>query len=253
MRIHSGFRPHQCSGCDRNFSDPANLARHYRTQHDVNAEKRYVCPDCNKRFFKNSTLRTHRLLHEGRKPYDCDFCGLKFRQQSNLKSHMRAVHSVGSNFTCSACGLRYRSFKQLLNHAHTEDGKAVKSLKCDICQKMFRSPVGLRDHIKRHGTVPALQSSGRYLCTHCGRHLGGSQALGMHMKSCASIPNTARVRRRVPICIPASCGSTILERPRNRRRSFGVTEGPACERLYTVPVHSGPIGPLGGTAGSNPK
>ncbi|TPX55146.1 hypothetical protein PhCBS80983_g05558 [Powellomyces hirtus] len=50
--------------------------------------KRYVCPNCPKRFTRPSSLKTHLNSHTGDKPYSCT-CGRRFSVLSNLRRHER--------------------------------------------------------------------------------------------------------------------------------------------------------------------
>ena len=44
-----------------------------------------------KRFYSNTKLRRHLLIHTGDKPYECDVCGRRFNQMSSMISH-KLVH-----------------------------------------------------------------------------------------------------------------------------------------------------------------
>ncbi|WVF65305.1 hypothetical protein IAT40_000030 [Kwoniella sp. CBS 6097] len=53
--------------------------------------RRHVCPVCDKRFNRPSSLNTHMAVHTGAKPYICNRpdCGRRFSVSSNLRRHER--------------------------------------------------------------------------------------------------------------------------------------------------------------------
>ncbi|WVQ92987.1 hypothetical protein IAU59_000050 [Kwoniella sp. CBS 9459] len=53
--------------------------------------RRHVCPVCDKRFNRPSSLNTHMAVHTGAKPYVCNRpdCGRRFSVSSNLRRHER--------------------------------------------------------------------------------------------------------------------------------------------------------------------
>lgn len=62
-------------------------------------EKPYKCeyPGCTKMFDQSSNLNKHYLTHMGQKPYQCNDCGDKFSQTSNLAKHMRKHGRIDCN------------------------------------------------------------------------------------------------------------------------------------------------------------
>ncbi|KAF7300778.1 hypothetical protein MKEN_01303000 [Mycena kentingensis (nom. inval.)] len=76
--------------------------------------KRHVCPQCNKRFNRPSSLRIHTNSHTGATPFVCPFpeCGRAFNVNSNMRRHFRnhsvalssaaAANAAGVYSTCSA-------------------------------------------------------------------------------------------------------------------------------------------------------
>ncbi|KAI9360103.1 hypothetical protein BD770DRAFT_341865 [Pilaira anomala] len=57
---------------------------------------RYICPYCQKKFSRPSSLRIHTYSHTGEKPFVCTEpgCGRHFSVQSNMRRHLR-VHRLG--------------------------------------------------------------------------------------------------------------------------------------------------------------
>jgi len=77
IRVHSDDKEFSCTVCQRQFRQSAGLRQHMR----LHSDKRYKCELCSKRFRHIDSLKYHKLIHEGRKPYGCKFCGRRFRSR----------------------------------------------------------------------------------------------------------------------------------------------------------------------------
>ncbi|KAI7905975.1 uncharacterized protein BX663DRAFT_498330 [Cokeromyces recurvatus] len=80
-----------------------NTSHHTKGNHSnvnnsttVESSGRYICPYCQKRFSRPSSLRIHTYSHTGEKPFVCTEpgCGRHFSVQSNMRRHLR-VHRLG--------------------------------------------------------------------------------------------------------------------------------------------------------------
>ncbi|KAF8588905.1 hypothetical protein K439DRAFT_1613240 [Ramaria rubella] len=62
------------------------------------SSRRHVCPTCQKRFNRPSSLRTHQSVHTGFRPFICLYpgCGRTFSVASNMRRHLRK-HSGSSS------------------------------------------------------------------------------------------------------------------------------------------------------------
>lgn len=52
----------------------------------------YTCKHCGKCFDKPGTLKRHKAIHSGRKPYMCSHCGKTFNDPSSCRRHVRTQH-----------------------------------------------------------------------------------------------------------------------------------------------------------------
>ena len=53
----------------------------------------YECEECGRRFGNKSNVRTHfKAVHEEKKPYKCAKCGRQFARNTNLTMHIKIVH-----------------------------------------------------------------------------------------------------------------------------------------------------------------
>ena len=100
----------KCSHCDKVFQFPAQ-----RKRHESNHTKEKACFTCGKLFAETCHLRTHELVHSGKKPHECNTCGSKFALNSQLKSHTR-VHTGETPFQCYKCGKSFKFQSSRDNH-----------------------------------------------------------------------------------------------------------------------------------------
>jgi len=56
--------------------------------------KEITCDICFKKLSSNYTLKNHRMLHTGEKPYSCDHCAEAFLRKPQLVSHMTRAHGL---------------------------------------------------------------------------------------------------------------------------------------------------------------
>ena len=110
-------------------------------------EKEFQCDICEKSFYTNATLATHKERHTVERPFRCSQCNFKsFKTQSDLKTHMR-VHNDENrwSFSCDLCHKKFTAKGSLTKHSLLHTGE--KPYKCDVCEKAFTQQGHMRNHL----------------------------------------------------------------------------------------------------------
>lgn len=123
-----------------------------KTVHATKPE--FKCHECNKILLSKNGLRTHMLIHNGTKSFECMTCKQLFYTTTRLKNHMNHVHlklDNKSEYECKSCGQMFASQYFLKAHSfeHTLSGE---TLECDVCKKVYTTPVLLRKHMQHMHT-----------------------------------------------------------------------------------------------------
>ena len=130
----------QCQLCQITFSDQSAINADHDTAHAQSHTRaspsrrdhldgRRVCEVCGRKFTSTSNLRQHlRTVHSAVGPrHKCDVCGKKFTQNSHLSRHLRTVHSAdGRIHQCDVCGSKFKRSDCLNFHLrtlHSADGQ----------------------------------------------------------------------------------------------------------------------------------
>ncbi|XP_070390310.1 uncharacterized protein [Dermacentor albipictus] len=132
----------------------------------------HYCFVCSKSFATASNLRTHMLLHMGKKPHTCQVCGKQFSASSNLKAHA-VVHTGERRFRCADCGKAFATSSHLKTHAVVHSGR--RPYQCEICLREFSVSSNLRSHMFVH------TGERRHECQVCGKQFSSSSHVKTHM------------------------------------------------------------------------
>ena len=113
-------------------------------------KKPFECEHCGYSFGSRIHLEVHiGAIHEGKKPYQCDICDKRFSRKHHLSTHTASVHEGKKPFECVHCGHSFFDKKDLRRHVESlHEGK--RPFKCEICQQAkFGKNCELKMHISR--------------------------------------------------------------------------------------------------------
>ncbi|XP_031177056.1 general transcription factor IIIAa [Sander lucioperca] len=167
---HSGVKPFQCTedGCEEAFTTNTNRARHVSRVHAQQQQKKYVCKfeGCGLEFKKNKQLKSHVCeQHTQLPPYQCTFegCQKRFAFPCKLKRHEK----VHRGYPCKeeGCGFTGKTWTEYTKHRkeqHKHKNRLI--LKCDQCSKVFRDSWFLQQHQHVHSETRVVLKCPRDGC-----------------------------------------------------------------------------------------
>ncbi len=99
-------RRNKCEGCNAAFVKPYQLRKHVESVHNrkgvkekPQAERKFACDYCEKRFTRSNHLQKHQLQHMAEDAIEFLYCKAqgctkKFKHIDNLKEHLKKVHKT---------------------------------------------------------------------------------------------------------------------------------------------------------------
>ncbi|XP_053692500.1 zinc finger protein 271-like [Sabethes cyaneus] len=205
-RRHTGERPFKCKYCEKAFVDSRALSVHTR----LHTGERVTCDICLKTFASSSGLIVHRRIHLGIHPYKCDYCPKSFAQSTALKYHLKKHDTANlattsdadsPDATGSVAQQNESSLEQLSDQSNPASSSTLGSpqppqqhllqqqqqqqqhqqpkaghVKCQICNKFFRSAEYLARHRRTHSGERPFQ------CEICGKNFSTMSYLVIHRR-----------------------------------------------------------------------
>ncbi|XP_011207448.2 zinc finger protein 883 [Bactrocera dorsalis] len=149
-----------CNKCDASFKDYTQLIHHKSIHHVQSGIERTVtgkllkCEICDKIFRSNAALNYHVKTHLRiflDAPHECPYCRKTFYTDTNLKQHIRVVHSQIKRHTCELCDKPFATLDHLKKHVLSQHQNERKHI-CHICAKSFTQLCHLKQHLAIHTT-----------------------------------------------------------------------------------------------------
>nr|CAD7606822.1 unnamed protein product [Timema genevievae] len=197
-----------CSFCDNVYTRPEYLGRHNCRRSKMSKaksrRKRPVEFIFNESEPSNSVIRPDRfscsvcgkMIHTGEKPFACTFCDSRFKQNSDLKAHIR-THTGEKPYACTVCPARFSQSSALKSHVRIHTGE--RPYCCNVCSLKFRA----KSDLKRHSFT--------HVRSHFLAHFVVKSLVGRQL-----LPSTKQVTRRYD--------TTVWSAPRSSRRCMHVEE-----------------------------
>ncbi|XP_017467852.1 PREDICTED: zinc finger protein OZF-like [Rhagoletis zephyria] len=85
---HEQRKIHQCSICPKAFYNRNKLRDHMASVHVKVRNK--ICNVCDKGFTTQRQLRQHQHIHDAEKKFECRICGKRFSQPAGLSGHLKS-------------------------------------------------------------------------------------------------------------------------------------------------------------------
>ncbi|KAI4460612.1 krab and zinc finger domain-containing [Holotrichia oblita] len=143
--VHTDEKPFSCKLCDKSFKGLNNLKLHELRHDNI---KDFVCDICGKAFIDKAGLSSHSVTHKTDPDVPCPECGKMFRHEVKMKNHRKMMHSGKRPYVCDYCGRDFRCKQVLVNHVRIHTGE--KPFTCKICSKSFRQRTVLNLHMRTH-------------------------------------------------------------------------------------------------------
>lgn len=148
---------YKCVTCGETFSNWKRL------RHHMNAVGCHQCEFCGAKFKQTTNLKLHIRVHTGERPHLCSLCGKKFRTTGGLDDHIRR-HKNEKPHQCRQCTRRFVDVGHRNRHERLVHS-GLKVHQCTICGKMF----GLPSHAKRHALIHTGKK--QFECATCGKQI----------------------------------------------------------------------------------
>ncbi|KAK3870361.1 hypothetical protein Pcinc_024412 [Petrolisthes cinctipes] len=165
-----------CLRCQRSFKWKQSYRKHMALYHGE-AQLKYKCGLCTRRFLTTSELRIHQVVHSSERKHLCDVCGKAFKHEYTRDKHVKTVHRDDREHMCPQCGALFKAkayLDQHLSHVHT----TKERVKCKHCGHDFKTEANLRSHIK---TVHKTKNR-KYPCKNCSKTFLAPKDLARHSK-----------------------------------------------------------------------
>ena len=146
--IHTNPKDKECSVCHQKFAYSSYLLAHISNVHRVKPlEEFFYCNLCDQKLKSATTLRIHKRMHTGEKPFKCEACEKTFRQHTHRRSHTLKAHIELSKSSCTICSLEFNDINRHMNRMHSGYKIEKKEVACKQCDLKFPSKYSARSHL----------------------------------------------------------------------------------------------------------
>ncbi|XP_037824413.1 zinc finger protein 557-like [Lucilia sericata] len=172
-------------------------------RHHHNPARAYVCDQCGKIVYTLNTLHKHKKVVHGVKPpktpLQCEYCKRFYTGKQNLQHHIRNMHNTNEDKrnVCELCGFVSTTREGKMKHIRFKH-RAEKKFQCAVCERSFKVPALLKEHMATHTGVDL------YKCSYCPNTFKSKSNMYNHCKRlhAAEFENRTTKRMRIPKTVP---------------------------------------------------
>ncbi|KPJ00421.1 PREDICTED: zinc finger protein 761-like [Papilio xuthus] len=139
----------------------------------------YTCQYCRVKFTQNSHFFRHMTSnHQAQQKeatYECNECQIIFTKKNMLDLHYRKRHQIKSKSKCESCAITFKSRYCLRRHMKLK--QIMNENSCVKCQKKFTNKDLLLKHVKNKHTF----KNATYECEHCTLKFKAKKSLQTHL------------------------------------------------------------------------
>lgn len=104
-----------CSFCGKSFGSKEEIKRHLKSHRNY----QFKCDECDVYFSSHLSLKEHKTIHTGEKPYTCDTCFKSFRVKRFLRDHLLIHQNNRPIYSCGICKKPFKNVSTLQAHMNT--------------------------------------------------------------------------------------------------------------------------------------
>ncbi|KOB69419.1 Uncharacterized protein OBRU01_17242 [Operophtera brumata] len=171
MKSHLKIKDYICQHCGKEFLRMNSLRRHVQICHSGH---RLQCPVCMKKL--KGHLTEHMRTHAQARPHECDLCGQRFTQSTQLTVHRRC-HTGERPFICRICDRQFTHSNSLMLHIRRHTGE--KPFQCAVCPLSFSQLPHMKTHL-----IKIHKQDSPYKCHKCDTFFKMKKQVESHVKNC---------------------------------------------------------------------
>lgn len=139
-------RNHICSICFEAFETSYDLKVHMNSYHKK--ELKYRCNICGTHKISQLKLDEHISTTHRNQSVACHICQKVLKSKSHLRQHILSVHNGIKPFACEYCSATFATKNTLKVHTRIHTGE--KPFKCNVCERRFTQLTPMKKHLITH-------------------------------------------------------------------------------------------------------
>uniref|UniRef100_A0A8D0AM95 Zinc finger protein 507 n=1 Tax=Sander lucioperca TaxID=283035 RepID=A0A8D0AM95_SANLU len=171
--IPGSDRPYRCRLCRYSSGNKGYIKQHLRVHRQ---RQPYQCPICEHIASDSKDLESHMIHHCKTRLYQCKQCPDAFHYKSQLRNHEREHRSFSGDMAALTPVTETVAMVEEAERVTDEECGMQKMYKCDVCDYISSTYVGVRNHRRIHN------SDKPYRCCSCDFATTNMNSLKSHMR-----------------------------------------------------------------------